>query len=137
MHHLLPPCCQHLPDSLWPHTLLQLLRLEGLQGLCKVPYMSLGDQDHGACSGPSYSEDWRGPSDADGRLSLAPRLASAEGGGAGPLAFWRIVRRAGQQQGQQREEAMTLSPSPTDWGQWRNEDPLFLPTLELSPWWHS
>ena len=86
MCHLFPPRCQHLPGSLRPHTLLQLLCLAGLQGLGQMPCMSLGDQGGGPGVGPSHSEDWGGPPDAGSKLNLAlsqreevqPHLRSGE-----------------------------------------------------------
>lgn len=98
MCHLFPPCCQHLPSSLRPHRLLQLLRLAGLQGLGQVPCMSLGYRGRDPHVGPPYSEDWKGPPDAGGRLSLTLSLASAEGGGAAPHPHSGRVRKAGQKQ---------------------------------------
>ncbi|XP_064227350.1 E3 ubiquitin-protein ligase NEURL3 isoform X2 [Aotus nancymaae] len=55
--HLLLSRCQHLPCALWPHTLLQLLCLAGLQGYGQVPCVPLADRGGSPCTGSSCSED--------------------------------------------------------------------------------
>uniref|UniRef100_A0A2K5MZH5 Neuralized E3 ubiquitin protein ligase 3 n=2 Tax=Cercopithecinae TaxID=9528 RepID=A0A2K5MZH5_CERAT len=55
--HLLLSRCQHLPCALWPHILLQMLRLAGLQGYGQVPRVPLADRGGSPRAGPSCSED--------------------------------------------------------------------------------